>query len=294
MRKATIAALAVVVVFHVSCCFAGSKVILGRTAPVAQRISMDQINHAAWDALLQKYCDERGLVNYEAWHRSREDQALLKQYLAHLSSADPRRQASSAARMAFWINAYNAVTLQGILREYPTTSIRNHTAKVFGYNIWKDLLLPVGDQTYALEQIENEILRKMGDPRVHFAIVCASMGCPRLLNRAYVPQQLDSQLTINARQFFSDPKRFRYNAAQRQLEVSPILNWYATDFGPNTAAQMRTIAPFLPDQTAQSLAASGQARVSYLGYDWGLNDQKGHVAVGASGTKNGGASGARR
>jgi len=234
---------------------------------------MDQINHAAWNALLQKYCDKRGMVNYQGWYRSREDQTLLKQYLAHLSSADPRRQASSAARMAFWINAYNAVTVQGILREYPTTSIRNHTAKVFGYNIWKDLLLPVGDQTFGLEQIENDVLRKMGDPRIHFAIVCASIGCPRLLNQAYVAEQLDSQLTINARQFFSDPGKFRYNAARRQLEVSPILKWYATDFGPNAAAQMRTIAPFLPDQGAQSLATSGLATVSYLGYDWGLNDQ---------------------
>ena len=113
----------------------------------------------------------------------------------------------------------------------------------------------------------------MGDPRVHFAIVCASIGCPPLLNGAYLPQQLDNQLTANARRFFSDPKKFRHDASRRSIELSPIIKWFAEDFGADRAAQLRTIAPFLPDQSAQALAASGWASVSYLDYDWGLNDQ---------------------
>jgi hypothetical protein len=240
--------------------------------PVARRIPVDRIDHSAWDALLRQYVDREGLVDYARWKASAADQTLLEAYLAHLSSAAPRRDSSREARLAFWINAYNAVTLKGILREYPTTSIRNHTAKLFGYNIWTDLQLLVADRPYSLEAIEHRILRKMGEPRIHFAIVCASIGCPRLLNEAYTAERLDVQLTANARAFFRDPTKFRADRKNARVHVSPILKWFAEDFGPDTAAQLRAITPYLPRE-AQSLGRSGTIRVSYLRYDWGLNDR---------------------
>ncbi len=252
---------------------AATKITLGHAAPAHRRIAIERIDHSVWDNLLQKYCDKEGWVDYRAWKQSRADQGLLDKYLAHLSQANPRDKSSVEAKLAFWINAYNAVTVKGILREYPTSSITNHTAKVFGYNIWKDLFLPVGDKVYSLEQIEHEILRKMDEPRIHFAIVCASISCPRLLNRAYVAKQLEEQLDVNTKDFFADPGKFRYDVAKNRLEVSKILNWFATDFGSNQAEQMRTISPFLPTQEARDLAASGKASVGYLSYDWGLNDQ---------------------
>jgi hypothetical protein len=254
--------------------WAGGDVLIGHTVPADDRVAFKQIIHDDWSALLGKYCDAKGMVNYSAWHRSDADRKRLLAYLAQLSAAEPSRKATEAAKMAFWINAYNGVTIHGILREYPTTSIRNHTAKVFGYNIWKDLLLPVGGKTYSLDQMEHDVLRNMGEPRIHFAIVCASISCPPLLNSAYLPAKLDSQLTANAKRFFSDKRNFRYDATQQTLQVSPILKWFANDFGADRAAQLRTIAPFLPDQTARGLATGGKARVSYLNYDWGLNDRK--------------------
>ena len=253
--------------------FAAGEATLGRNWPAAEQVSFDQIDHSAWDALLQKYVDTAGYVDYTAWKASAADSQALDAYLAALSRASIRGQASREANLAFWINAYNAVTLKGILREYPTDSIRNHTAKIFGYNIWKHLYLTVGDGKFSLNQIEHEILRKAHEPRIHFAIVCASVGCPRLLGRAYTPQQLESQLTANTRQFFSDRTKFSYDAASGQIRISPILSWFADDFGPNLAAQMAAIAPYLPDQAAEQLARSGSARVTYLDYDWGLNDQ---------------------
>jgi len=252
---------------------AGSDIVIGRSAPASERVSIDQIDHSEWDALLQKYCNENGMVDYTAWHRSTSDRQRLEKYLAQLSTADPKRSAKADAKMAFWINAYNAVTIDGILRVYPTTSIRNHTAKLFGYNIWDDLLLPVGDRNYSLNQMEHDVLRKMGDPRIHFAIVCASIGCPPLLNRAYQSQELDSQLTANAKRFFGNRTKFQYDVSQKTMELSPILKWFSEDFGADQAALLRTITPFLPDEPAQALAASGQVSVSYLDYDWGLNDQ---------------------
>ena len=123
----------------------------------------------------------------------------------------------------------------------------------------------------------------MGDPRIHFAIVCASIGCPPLRNEAYTAENLDAQLTDNAKRFFADPKKFA-SSPQGELKLSKILSWFAEDFGPNQAAQLRTIAPYLPTPTAQSLANSGRARVSYLGYDWGLNDQGAQAAPAGSGS----------
>ncbi len=258
--------------------WAGSKVTVGANVPAAQQVSIDRINHAGWDTLLRKYCDPRGFVNYQAWHRSPADLQQLDQYLAHLSQANLAQPASPASKFAFWINAYNAVTMKGILREYPTSSIKDHQSIAFGYKIWDDLLLTVGGQNYSLNDMEHKVLRKMGDPRIHFAIVCASIGCPPLLNQAYTAENLDAQLTHNAKRFFADPSKFAATpqgatSPQGELKLSKILSWFAEDFGPNQAAQLRTIASYLPTQAAQSMATSGRARVSYLGYDWGLNDQ---------------------
>ena len=207
-----------------------------------------------------------------AWLDSTNDLQLLDQYLAQLSQANPKAAASTPAKLAFWINAYNAVTVRGILREYPTRSIRDHQSKTFGYKIWHDLLLTVGGQGYSLHQMEHEILRPMGEPRIHFAIVCASIGCPPLLNAAYTAQDLETQLTSNSKRFFADPTKFSVTA-QGELRLSKILQWFPKDFGPNQAAQLQTIAPYLPTSEAQNLAKSGRARIGYLEYDWRLNDQ---------------------
>ncbi|MEK6239106.1 MAG: DUF547 domain-containing protein, partial [Planctomycetales bacterium] len=174
---------------------AGEEWNVGRNVASARCVSMDQINHGAWDRLLKKHVDSQGYVNYRDWHASAADRQALDSYLKVLSTASASKSATSSAKIAFWINAYNAVTIKGILREYPTTTIRNHTAKLWGYNIWHDLKLWVGGGRYSLDQMEHKILRKMGEPRIHFAIVCASISCPKLLNEAYEPRRLDSQLT---------------------------------------------------------------------------------------------------
>jgi len=256
-----------------SSAFAGTKVTVGRATPTNQQVSFDQINHSAWDELLKKHVDVQGRVAYQAWKNSASGERALDAYINSLSRANTTAKSSRQAKLAFWINAYNAVTIKGILREYPTTSIRNHTAKVFGYNIWKDLLLTVGDSGYSLEDMENQILRKMEEPRIHFAIVCASHSCPRLLNEAYVAEKLEEQLTINSRVFFANRENFRYDVQNRKFYLSSILSWYDEDFGSNQAAQLRTIAPYLPSPEAMEAARVNSVSVSYVDYDWSLNDQ---------------------
>ena len=252
---------------------AGPQVTVGRAAAASERISIEQIDHSSWDRLLKKYVDRSGNVNYTAWQQTVQDSQQLDAYLAHLSLADLRTQAGREATLAFWINAYNAVTIKGILREYPTTSIRNHTARVFGYNIWKDLLLLVGGESFSLERIEHEILRKMNEPRIHFAIVCASKSCPKLRNEAYVGSHLQAQLAENARDFFANSRNFRYDPGGSRFYLSSILSWFAEDFGGDQATLLRAIAPYLPTAATQQAASTNAVRVSYLKYDWNLNDQ---------------------
>ncbi|GAB5404549.1 MAG: DUF547 domain-containing protein [Aureliella sp.] len=247
-----------------------ADVLVGESVPAVRRVAMSKIDHGLWDSLLQKYVDDRGMVSYRKWKASGPSVKQLDDYIAHLSTAKLTK-ASKAEHLAFWINAYNAVTIKGILREYPTSSIRNHTAKLWGYNIWKNLKLQVDAKQLSLDEIEHKILRTLDEPRIHFAIVCASIGCPKLLNRAYLPEKIQDQLADNARDFFADPAKFKRTG--NKLQISPILKWFGEDFGSTQAAQLKAIAPYLP-KAAQAVAKSGNANVSYLGYDWGLNDKK--------------------
>lgn len=252
---------------------AGSPVYVGAEVPAEKRVSLSEVRHDVWDELLRKHVDEEGLVDYGAWKHSKAELRKLDRYLDHLATAKFTEGDRVETVLAYWINAYNAVTVKGILREYPTTSIRNHTAALFGYNIWKDLQLRVDGKAYSLDQIEHEILRMKGEPRIHFAIVCASIGCPRLLNEAYLDSKLEKQLSDNAIQFFATPGKFSFDLKAKEIRVSPILEWFATDFGKSHKEQLATIAPYLPD-AARPLARSGTCRVKYLAYDWNLNDAK--------------------
>ncbi len=247
-------------------------VIVGTRMAPADRLPLGRISHATWDRLLRRYVNKRGLVDYTAWRKSADDVQVLNSYLQHLSASNG--VGSHEAKIAFWINAYNAVTVSGILREYPTSSIRNHTARWIGYNIWKNLKLIVGEQPISLDAMEHQILRKMGEPRIHFAIVCASMGCPRLLDEAYDATRLDKQLTLNAQLFFSDRTKFRYDASSQTFFVSPILDWFGEDFGSTPSARLRRIAEWLPDVDSQQAAAAGKGKMTFVDYDWSLNDQK--------------------
>lgn len=247
-----------------------AEVYLGQQ--VSPTTPVDRIDHSAWKRLLQKYVDEDGMVNYRSWRDNAADRQSLSDYLSHLSTADVGPESSHDGRLAFWINAYNAVTVHGILREYPTSSIRNHTPRVVGYNIWKHLQLYVGGRPYSLNDIEHKVLRRMEEPQIHFAIVCASIGCPRLLNEAYVPDRVHEQLDANSRDFFSRSQNFRYRDGA--IYLSSILDWFGRDFGSSQDRQLKRIANWLPQEEAQTAAKSGRVDVRFLDYDWNLNEQQ--------------------
>ena len=246
---------------------------VGDKSSSSPSIGFDQVDHSSWNTLLQKFVNSRGMVNYKSWKSSKGDVGVLDNYLNHLSSAQPKTKTSRKAKLAFWINAYNALTIKGILQVYPTKSIRDHTPKVFGFNIWEDLYIWVGGKKYNLETIEHKILRKMGEPKIHVAIVCASIGCPRLMNEAFTAENVNKNLNRNMFHFFKQKQNFRHNAATNTFELSAILDWFKEDFGSNQAERLKAIAKYLPTEEAKAAALSGQVKISYLGYNWKINKQ---------------------
>jgi hypothetical protein len=239
------------------------------------KVPLADIDHSSFGTLLAKYADERGQVAYAEWKASTADVQALHTYLAALGGADLESPAPRTAVLAFWINAYNALTLAGVLHLYPMASIRDHAARLVGFNVWKDVKLHVGGRAFSLDDIEHDILRVMGEPRVHFALVCASNGCPLLRNRAYTSGRLDAELDANARAFFERPESLRVNPDERVVELSELLKWYGEDFADSPAGQIAALRRFFPTNADWSWLDDSEVRVEYLPYDWKLNDRRG-------------------
>jgi len=222
--------------------------------PVQAVISASPSIHAGFDSLLQKNVSESGKVNYKGFIA---DKAALDAYLQLLSENMPADGASREEKMTFWINAYNAFTIDLIARNYPTTSI----LKFDNGKTWDVKRIKLGGKKYSLNQIENEILRpQFKDARIHFAVNCAAQSCPPLYNHAFEPGQLDSLLDVRTRQFVNDKK---YNAlSAKSVKVSKIFEWYAGDFG--------NLIAFLNKYSTVKIGS--KATVVYNEYDWELND----------------------
>ena len=231
--------------------------------------------HGAFDALLHAHV-KNGMVDYEAFAAAPEFTA----YLSQLAAFDPSPLPQSE-QIAFWIDAYNAYTIQLVNAHHERESIRNIN-KSLGFiranGPWKEKLAVVGGKAYTLDEIEQDILRKRyGEPRIHMALVCAAMGCPPLRSEAYVGNRLDAQLDDQARTFvLRSPTKNRVDVAARTVYLSPIFvsfHDYINDFGGTEAAVGRFIARYYPAGAERDLLASGQFRVEQTPYDWTLNSQ---------------------
>jgi hypothetical protein len=248
--------------------------------------------HAAWNVLLGKHVVAigNGIATQVRYSALAQDRAALQAYLATLSSV-PETEFKSwdkPRQLAFLINAYNAFTVEKILTRYPNLKSIRDFGGVFG-DPWKDKFFKLFGRDSYLNQVEHEWLRKPGvydEPRIHFAVNCASIGCPALRAEAYVPEKLDAQLKDQTRRFLSDRSRNRYNAQKNVLEVSRIFDWYKEDWTSGykgmaaDAPALKTreqffarYATLLADQPAQqALIAGGKAGIATLDYDWALND----------------------
>jgi hypothetical protein len=242
--------------------------------------------HKQWDELLRKHVVyiENGNASRVSYAGFMRDRDLLRQVLDAYESVNRNEFDlwTKPQQQAFLINAYNAFTIEKILQRYPNIKSIKDYGGLFGGNPWKDKFFKVLGSPGYLDLIEHDILRKDGvydEPRVHVAVVCASIGCPMLRNEAFVAEKLDAQLDDAMRRFMSDRTRNRYNPATGRLEVSKIFDWYGKDFekghkGFTSVPQMLAkYADLLADKPEdRALVRAQKARVSFLDYDWGLND----------------------
>lgn len=257
---------------------------LGRGSPARAQAAFDHA-HAAWTALLKKHVvvQRGGQASQVRYGAFAADRAALKSYLDTLSAVPEATFAgwSKAQRMAFLVNAYNAFTVELILTRYPKLESIKDLGSVF-QSPWKPKWVPLLGTKVSLDDIEHEMLRKRGaydDPRVHFAVNCASIGCPALREEAFVAERLDTQLDEQALRFMSDRSRNRYNAQRGRLEVNKIFDWFGEDFrlGHRGIASLPAFLARYANQLADSPAdrekvRGGQVDVAFLDYDWKLND----------------------
>ena len=214
------------------------------------------VSHEMWDDLLKKHISVDGNVNYKGFLNDRTE---LKKYLDLLSSSHPDNSWSKEERMAYWINAYNAFTIELILRNYPVKSIKD----IGIISPWHVGFIEIQGEKYDLNDIEHNILRKkFNDPRIHFAIVCASYSCPELRNGAYTASNLYSQLDEQARQFINDPSRNKISATR--IKISKIFDWFTKDFTVNGS-----LVDYLNKYSSTRI--DSKAKISYLQYNWSLN-----------------------
>ena len=244
-------------------------------------------SHKAWDDLLKKHVryvqdGNASKVDYAGFARDRAQfKAVLDEY-QKVTKAEFNGW-TKPQQQAFLINAYNAFTVEKILTRYPKIASIRDFGSVFG-NPWKDKFFRLFGEPSYLDQIEHEILRKEGsydEPRVHVAVVCASIGCPMLSRDAFTAENLEGQLEAGMKRFLSDRSRNRYNPQTKKLEISRIFDWYGKDFEKghkgyaSVKATMAKYADLLADKPDDRALVRGEkADVAFLEYDWSLNDAK--------------------
>ena len=224
------------------------------------------VNHDTWDALLKKYVKENGLVDYQGFISEKE---TLNQYVTALSENPPNDQWAEEEKLAYWINAYNAFTVKLIVDNYPLKSIKDLNPKLSipkVSTVWTKEWFKIGQKDFSLDKIEHQVLRKeFEEPRIHFAVNCASFSCPVLRPEAYVASKIEEQLTDQARLFLNDPQR--NVITENKVKLSRIFSWFGGDF-----KKGQSLISFINQYTNTKIRED--AKVSYLKYDWRLNDSQ--------------------
>lgn len=219
------------------------------------------VSHALWDALVRLHVKD-GVVDYPALARDKR----FGEYVNQLNHVDPQAFPGTQEQLAFWINAYNALAAKGIVDGYSPTSLWGK----YRYFIGRDY--SVGGASLNLYDLEHDILiPQFKEPRIHFAIVCASASCPRLQSWAYRPGELDRQLDQAAREFINDPARNRFDREKRVVHLSMIFNWFSEDFIAHSGSLIQYLKPYLNDASLVKDLEMTPYRVEFMEYDWSVN-----------------------
>lgn len=246
-------------------------------------------SQARLDEVLARFVDDRGRVDYAGLSR---DALVLDAYYAELAGASPDSHpdlfATEDARLAYWINAYNASAIETVLYHYPIESVKDVRSsalfflpKLSGFFLLQRVEL--GGEKTNLYDLENKLIRKrFSEPRVHFALNCASISCPRLPRRAFHAETLQDELETETYRFVSEERNVDIDPDDGEITLSSIFDWYEDDFTEwmkanqpdRPATLLGYIEPYLTAHQAALLARCGDCEIEFAEYDWGLNDQR--------------------
>jgi hypothetical protein len=231
--------------------------------------------HQVYDELLTQYVED-GLVDYE----NLKDDNRLQKYLDNLSKINPDTLENDMEKMTFWINAYNAFTLEVIVDNYPLESINDLNwggmaiAQLLGKTVWHEKFITINDKEFSLNDIEHGTLRKdFNDPRIHFALVCAALSCPKLRSEAYTADKLDNQLQEQGKLFLNNQEKNHFNLETKTAHLSRYFDWYKDDFGKNDEEVLLYIIEYLNDQeVVKSIKEDPETwTIEFIPYNWCLN-----------------------
>ncbi|MCK0114613.1 DUF547 domain-containing protein [Gelidibacter sp. F63206] len=216
----------------------------------------DKVDHSDWDKLLKKYVNKEGLVDYKGF---KTEQHKLEAYLTKLSKMKPNEKWSDQELLAYYINLYNAATIELILKNYPTKSIKDIKGA------WKKRFVKIGDKEVSLDAIEHSVLRKMNEPRIHFAINCASYSCPKLMNEAFTAAKIDEQLEVATKEFINGNLN---DITTNNPKLSKIFDFYTSDF---KVDGKKNLIGFINKYSNTKI--NPNTRYTFKKYDWKLNEQ---------------------
>jgi hypothetical protein len=228
------------------------------------------VDHSRWQALLDRYLvtdHPSGINLFDYGAVTAEDRQALRAYVEQLEALDPRTL-NRAEQGAYWINLYNAVTVGLVIDNYPVKSIRKINGGLLGLGPWNDEVVSIAGQALTLNDIEHRILRPIyRDPRIHYAVNCASLGCPNLASRAFTGANIADLLDAGAYAYVNHPRGVRFDKGK--LRVSTIYKWFKVDFGGTDRKLLDHLQRYAEDDLGSRLAAY-EGRIRY-DYDWELN-----------------------
>ena len=222
---------------------------------IIENIEIESFNHDLWNSLLQKHVSDQGNVNYKG---IRADKTRFNTYLKSLSETPPQDSWTKDETLVYWMNVYNAFTIKLILDNYPVESIKDIDGP------WNHRFIKIGDKWYTLNDVEHRIIRKMNEPRIHFALVCAAVSCPILYNKAFTANDLEADLVLLTKGFLNDTSK--NELSENSIKVSKIFKWYGGDFKTNGSS----LIDFLNQYS--NVTISDKAKKSYKDYNWNLNE----------------------
>ncbi len=247
-------------------------------AGLAHQSEAENYDYAPLNRALGRVVNARGRVDYETAKTDADLRAFMNQLAQVSPDTHPALFPTRADSLAFWINAYNACVLAGVSKAYPVSSV-TEIALFFGF--FKRHQFVVGGRSLTLDRIEHEIIRKQfADPRIHAAINCAAISCPRLQNQAFTPGELDDQLHAVMRDMVRNPSHVQINRPEGVVNLSAIFDWFSDDFTAyvraNNAGEtaLDYISLFLDESDAAYLQNHPDIQIEFFDYDWSLNQQK--------------------